>query len=259
MSGELLTEQRANGVISLTLSNIAKKNALDDGMINGLITQLNHFGARKDCRLVLLTGVGEHFCAGRDLGSLAIDELSAEQLEQTFSNLRALAYAFEQFPKPIVSVIEGYCLGLGGAIAAWSDIALSSHTARFGFPEAKVGISPSLTAISLQRTLSAKATKRLLLTGTQISADEAMQIGLITESVDTQALQAATAALIDELLQASPEAQRMCKKLLRDADSQPFNKAIELAMQTTIAAALTSDAAHGRASFKNKRNPSWNH
>lgn len=251
-------EQRSEGVCVLQLSNPERRNALTLGMIECLTYELARLAGDPTCRVVLLRGEGSHYCAGRDISDLdSPEKRQTEEIRIELRKLRDMAFALSRFPKPVVSVIRGYALGLGAALVALSDIAIATENARFGFPEAKIGIPPSLTAAILWRAVAPKAAMPLLLGGVTIDAREAERIGLVSKAAETEELEQETQAILAKLLQASPTAVALCKDLIRHSADLDFPRALDLAVETAFSGMATDDAVEGRCAFLEKRRPVW--
>ncbi|RUZ71535.1 enoyl-CoA hydratase/isomerase family protein [Mesorhizobium sp. M7A.F.Ca.US.006.01.1.1] len=253
--GAVRTELKADGCAVLRLSNAARRNALDDGMLDRLLAELVRLSAEGRCRMILLEGEGEHFCAGRDLSGLDIDGVSDEQLRRDFSRLRDIAQAFRDAPKPVLCVVRGYALGLGAALVGWSDIALAACDARFGFPEVKVGIPSTFSGLSLLGRVPLKMAMNLVLTGAPVDGSEAERIGLVSRAVPTAKLEALAAGAVEAMLQASPSAIARTKALFRAAADAPPGARPGLALGATLAGIRATDAVEGRSAFREKRQP----
>ena len=257
--GSLRVERRSGGCIMLVLENERRKNALDLAMLRALQESLAALAADNECRLVALRGQGENFCAGRDISELGgAEEPPADgALRPDFELLGDLATRLYHFPKPTLAVVRGYALGLGAALVALCDLAIAEEGARFGIPEAKVGVPPSLTTVALLQVVAPKAAARILFTGAPIGAREAQRIGLITEAVADGDLEAACETLVGALLEASPTAVQLCKGLMRATEAQGFPGSVEQALRMAMRGLGTEDAIEGRRAFLEKRRPVW--
>lgn len=257
--GRIRVERPSDGCVALVLENERRKNALDIAMLTGLQEALATLADDGACRLVIIRGQGENFCAGRDISELsASDEPEPGGMPRAdFERLRGLAMALYHFPKPTLAMVRGYALGLGCALAALCDLAVAEEGARLGIPEAKVGVPPSLTTVALMQVVPLKAAARILFTGSLIDARHAERIGLITEAVPGDRLDAACDKLVRELLDVSPSAVRLCKELMRATESGDFAGNVDQALQMATRGLGTPDAVEGRRAFLEKRRPVW--
>ena len=257
--GSIRVERRSDGCAILVLENEPRRNALDATMLGGLQDALATLADDAECRIVVLRGQGENFCAGRDISELGASEPQSDgPLRADFERLRALAITLYDFPKPTIAVVRGYALGLGAALVALCDLAIAEDTARLGIPEVKVGVPPSLTTVALMRAVPLKAATRILFTGSLIDARHAERIGLITEAVPGDQLEAAYERLVRELLDVSPTAVQLCKDLMRATENEGFAESVDRALNMAMRGLRTADDIEGRRAFLEKRRPVWN-
>jgi enoyl-CoA hydratase/carnithine racemase len=249
---------RRDGCGILTLCNAPRRNALNHAMLASLREALTTLAGDASCHAVVIEGQGAHFCAGRDISELSSAEaLSDDDLRADFDKLRTLFTALHAFPKPLISVVRGYALGLGAALICFSDIVLADTTARLGIPEVKVGVAPSITTVVLMRAVPSRAAARLLFTGAIIDAPQARDFGLVSEVVQPDALAPAVAKVLEELQAASPSAVSLCKRLMRTVESADFPTSLDHAIDLAIGSLRTPDALEGRRAFLEKRKPNW--
>ncbi|MPZ55193.1 MAG: hypothetical protein GEU91_01605 [Rhizobiales bacterium] len=251
--GSVEIEQRDDGCLTLTFNNPRVRNALSLAMLVEIQRTLAAAAQDPKCRLVVFRGFGADFCAGRDISDVGdIEALSDDDLRRDLQPVKQTVLAIHDFPKPVMSAVTGYALGLGASIVALSDIAIADAGARFGYPEVKIGIPPSLTTISLLATVPPKAALPLLFGAAMINAREAQSIHLITKACDPDTVAATTEDWIDRLSKASPSAVAMCKRLVRTSAGLDFASKLDLAVETAVAGFRTEDATAGRRAFLKK-------
>lgn len=250
-------QRDARGIVTCWIDNPARRNALNDGMLDALAGVMEGAGAR-GARAVFVRGRHNIFCSGRDLGELDANEGEDEAaLARRIAPALRLARAVRHCAVPTVAVIEGKAVGLGVALAAWCDMALASDGASFSIPEARAGIAPSFTAVSLMQAIGRRAALSLCLTGRSVGAAEALSLGLVQQVAVALDLEAAVEALAGSFVKGSPQALRQTKALLEDAAGPSFDAAIALASQTAVASMRAEEAAEGMAAFRAKRSPAW--
>jgi len=252
MAGDsLLSERRADGSAWITLNRPEVHNAFDDRLIVELTAALSNLGADDAVRAVVLTGSGRSFSAGADLNWMRRSSTYGEA--ENMADARALAILMKtlhELPKPTVARVNGAALGGGAGLVACCDIAVASADARFGTTEVRLGLIPA--AIGLRQA------RRLMLTGERIAAAEAARIGLVHDVVPPERLDAAVAALLEDLLKGGPGALAAVKRLLRDLTGRPID--VELVDDTArriAALRTTAEAQEGVAAFLAKRQPVW--
>lgn len=212
MSEALLVDRRG-AVVTLTINRPEHRNALTAEMIAGLGSTLEALRSEEGVAVVVLRGAGEHFSIGRDDSSLG-DQLSfpAHRLRQAYDRIRRLNLALASFPAITIAAVRGQALGAGCGIACQCDIVLAADDARFGFPEIDRGLPPTIVMSYLGRVLQRRSAFELIVTGRQVGAAEAVQIGLATRTVPVAAFEQALQQTVDLLAGKSAFALRRCKE-----------------------------------------------
>jgi enoyl-CoA hydratase/carnithine racemase len=188
-----LVQVRSEGAVSVvTLNAPTKRNSLSTQMLAELAQTLGGLGAGGDCRAIVLTGAGEHFCAGGDVSSMTPDRPmlgSRERIEAAHRVIRAIAGG----PKPVVAAVEGFAFGAGLSLAAASDYVVSSRTAKYAAVFSKVGLLPDMGALwTLPQRVGLAQAKKLIFSARTVTAEEALELHLVDELADPgQALPAA--------------------------------------------------------------------
>src|SRR3989440_7389796 len=167
-------------VALITLNRPEKRNALNDALVAALKGALRDADAREEVRAVVLTGAGADFCSGADLSALQkISEASVEENLEDARKLLELYALIRSVRVPIVAAVRGRALAGGCGLATACDIVLAASSARFGYPEVKIGFVPALVMAILLRNVSEKRAFELITRGEEISADEAERAGLV--------------------------------------------------------------------------------
>jgi methylglutaconyl-CoA hydratase len=260
MAGDsLLSERRADGSAWITLNRPEVHNAFDDRLIVELTAALSNLGADDAVRAVVLTGSGRSFSAGADLNWMRRSSTYGEA--ENMADARALALLIKtlhELPKPTVARVNGAALGGGAGLVACCDIAVASADAKFGTTEVRLGLIPAVIGPYVVAAIGIRQARRLMLTGERIAAAEAARIGLVHDVVPPERLDAAVAALLEDLLKGGPGALAAVKRLLRDLTGRPID--VELVDDTArriAALRTTAEAQEGVAAFLAKRQPVW--
>src|SRR5947209_17275468 len=171
------------GAVALvTLNRPEKRNALDDALIADLKDALRDADSREDVRAVLLTGAGADFCSGADLSALKkISEASVEENLEDAHSLMELYALIRRVSVPVVAAVRGRALAGGCGLATACDIVLAASSARFGYPEVRIGFVPAMVMAILRRNVSEKRAFELITRGAEISAAEAERVGLVNQ------------------------------------------------------------------------------
>ena len=215
-----------HGVRTLTLNRPEKRNALSPELIDELELALKD-AAESSCGVVILTGAGPAFCAGLDLEHLAtISARTHEENRRDSENMARLLRNLYAFPKPVIAAVNGPAIAGGMGLATIPDFTLAVPEAKFGYTEVRIGFVPAIVASFLLRQIGEKHTRDLLLTGRLIKAQEAHQLGLVTQIVTADQLMATARALAHSLLQNSPQAMQSVKRLLAKHASRRLDEEI---------------------------------
>ena len=203
-------------------------------------------------RIIVLRATGEHFSSGGYIKGFI--EASPETVSKLAWNIAAPA----RCAKPVVVATRGYCFGVGFEISLACDFRIASQTARFALPEQKLGQIPgSGGSARLQKIIGITRTKDMVMRSKRISAQQAHDWGIVTELVADSELETATDALVAELLEFSPLAQRTAKKLLNDTEDASLSIAIELEGHCYSRLRSSDDFREGVAAFHDKRAPKF--
>ena len=249
---ELLQRQQ-DGVLWLTINRPERRNAISPGVLAGLIEALTRANADREVRAIVLTGAGDKaFCAGADLATGQSFKFDYSEPTQGIANLFRLS---RQLNVPLVARVNGACMAGGMGLMAMCDMVVAAPHAIFGLPEVKVGVFPAQVLSVLNGLIGARALTELCVTGEPISAQEALQLGLINRVADD--LDAGVQALLDRFLDKSPAAIRRGLYLMKRIGAMSFEESMAFTESQIGLFALTEDAAEGQAAFREKRKPQW--
>jgi len=203
-------------------------------------------------RIIVLRAAGAHFSSGGYIKGFI--EASPEHVSKLAWNIAAPA----RCAKPVIAATRGYCFGVGFEISLACDFRIASETAQFALPEQKLGQIPgSGGSARLQKIVGITRTKDIVMRSRRIKAAQAHDWGIVTEVVPDAELEAATDALVQELLAFSPLAQRTAKKLLNDTEDAGLSIAIELEGHCYSRLRASDDFREGVAAFHEKRAPQF--
>jgi 2-oxoglutaroyl-CoA hydrolase len=199
-------------------------------------------------RVIVLRAAGEHFSSGGNIKGFM--EASPEHVSKLAWNIAAPA----RCSKPVVAANRGYCFGVGFEISLACDFRIVSETCFYALPEQKLGQIPgSGGSARLQKIVGITRTKDIVMRSKRIPGKQALDWGIATECVPDAKLEAATDALVDELLSFSPLAQRTAKKLLNDTEDATLSIAIELEGHCYSRLRQSDDFREGVEAFHSKR------
>jgi methylglutaconyl-CoA hydratase len=252
----LLTES-SHGVRTITLNRPEKLNALTPALIEELTLALQE-AEKCDCGVVILTGAGQAFCAGLDVEHLEILNADSPENSRTDSeNMATVLRMLYDFRKPVIAAVNGPAIAAGTSLATISDITLATPESKFGYNEVRVGFVPAIEASFLLRQVGEKRTRELLLTGRLLKAQEALQLGLVTQIVGVEELMQTARAIAQGLLLNSPQAMHCLKCLLAKHASKRLDEEIEEAISVNALQRSMEDFKEGVEAFKKRRKAEW--
>jgi E-phenylitaconyl-CoA hydratase len=248
--------ERTGHVATITYNRPEVLNAVNGELRRDLNGAFARFRDEDEAWVAIVTGAGRAFCAGADLrdGAGATGEFAGSFWEKPTVN------SFEsgwEIYKPVIAAVNGHCLGYGLTLVTWCDFVLASERARFGYPEAALGIPAMVGAIRLPQRLSWSDAMELLMTGEAIDADHAQRIGLVWRVVAHEELMDEARRLADRLVAGAPLAQRAMKEMAMRAPHLSSPEAIRMGEAMRLAAASTADATEGLRAAAEGRPARW--
>ncbi len=239
-------------VAYITLNRPDKLNAIDVEMLDELWRIMHDFNDTPGLWIAVITGRGRAFSVGHDLVSMAgrgddlySSEISTEDL-----------YVYQtQIFKPIIAAVNGFCLAQGGGIALASDIRIASDRAQFGWPQAKRGIGSVSGPCMLAQRIPLNLALESLFTGDMISAQRALELGLVNSVVPHDQLSSAVDDLVQKLLRNAPLPMRAMKEVAVRGLSMRLEDRVRLAGIVNRRLQRTEDAQEGLKAFEEKRTP----
>ncbi|MGH2583992.1 MAG: enoyl-CoA hydratase/isomerase family protein [Dehalococcoidia bacterium] len=246
-------------IATITLDRPEALNAIDREMNARLAETWRRFDADDEAWVGILTGAGDRaFCAGADLIDLIPDATArARAGGLTEFNFGGNTRDFQTW-KPCIAAINGFALAGGLEIALACDLRIAVPRARFGLPEVRWAIIPGGGGTQrLPRLIPAAKAMELILTGKQIDAEEALQIGLINEMVEPERLMPAAREMAEALLQNGPLALRAAKQAVLQGLDSTLDEGLKLELGLFGKLLLTEDADEGPKAFAEKRAPQY--
>jgi methylglutaconyl-CoA hydratase len=249
----------ADRIGTITLNRPEKRNALNPEMIQALHDVFLQAEQDDRCKVIVLRGRGEAFCSGADLAYLqSLQQFTVEQNLDDSRRLRDLLLLMYRLKKVIIAEVQGSAIAGGCGLMTVCDFAFTVPAAKFGYTEVRIGFVPALVSVFLIRKIGEARTRQLLLTGKLITAEEAHQLGLITEVVAPDKLTTAVLQLAASLIRsASTQSLQLTRKLIDEVQNYPLEEALERAARENAQARTTDDCKKGVDSFLNKQPISW--
>ncbi|QQS11120.1 MAG: enoyl-CoA hydratase/isomerase family protein [Rhodospirillales bacterium] len=248
----------ARGVATLTLARPELHNAMNGVMWREMLDAARALEANADARVVVLTGEGQSFCAGGDLGyQQAQGDAGLDQRLDEARRFSALLHALDSLSKPLVGRINGAAYAGGFSLISVTDVAIGVDTANFAITEARLGLVPAIMLPFVVRRLGVVNARRLFLTARRFTAKEAVSYGLLHDAVAPGALDAAVEDEVAHVLRCGPAAVRTIKQLIAQADRHGVAVPDEFTIGKVAEMWSSPEGAEGILSFFEKRRPAW--
>jgi len=244
--------EKSDRVATITINRPDKLNALNAEVRLTIAMALEQLRQDDDVRVAVLTGAGEKaFIAGADIGEFkgksGVEGYRYIQTGDVYS-------AVERFPKPLIAMVNGFCLGGGCEVAMACDIRIASDTAKFGQPETNLGLIPGGGGTQrLPRLVGQGKAMKLIYTGDIIGAEEAERIGLVDEVVPKDELKQRTMMLAEKIAEKSPASLQAVKETIRAAWQMPLDAGLRFEKEWFGLLFSTEDMHEGVAAFLEKR------
>jgi len=240
-------------VARVTLNRPEKRNALNDAVIAGIKDGLKKASQDERVRVVVISGAGKDFCSGADLS--ALQKIANASVAENAEDARLLLELFlliRQLPIPVVAAVIGRALAGGCGLATACDVVLAASSARFGYPEVKIGFVPAMVMAILRRNVSEKRAFELITRGAEISADQAKLFGLVNHVFPEASFAEDVNQYVSEFEKMSASAIGLTKTLLYQMDGMAFPQALETGADVNVIARLTDDCQQRIAKFLQK-------
>jgi enoyl-CoA hydratase len=253
---ESIRIDRDGAVAIVTIDRQEKRNALSSTVRAELVAALDALRDDAEARVLVVTGAGEKaFVAGADIGEFAgrtpLEQRAAMTGRRVFDEVAA-------YPKPVIAMINGFCLGGGCELALACDVRIASDTAKLGQPEINLGIIPGGGGTQrLPRIIGMGQAMRLVLSGEIVDAAEALRIGLVDVVHPAAELREKTLELARKMAEKSPVALRMAKSAVRAAAEMPLAAGLQYETEAFVTCFASEDKAEGVAAFLEKRPASF--
>ncbi|MBB5189002.1 methylglutaconyl-CoA hydratase [Zhongshania antarctica] len=259
MSNELQTVLDSVGVFTITMNRPHVHNAFDDKQIIRLTKALIEAQNSEKARIVVIQSQGSSFSAGGDLNYMKRMGMNSYQdnLEDG-KQLAALMKALYFHPLPTIAKVQGAAFGGGVGLVCCCDYAIGTPKARFALSEVKLGMAPATIAPYVVRAIGARASRQMFMSGRRTDAQRALQIGLISDLVETDKLDAAVDDLVSDLLNNAPNAIKICKRVVQEVSGGGITEdMIGHTIKMIAEIRESEEAQEGLSAFLAKRPPNW--
>jgi len=251
----LVLYELLDGIAILTLDNSGRRNALSMEMLTAFKEHLERIEGDPAVRAVVLRAEGPVFSAGHDLREL--QSANEESATRIFALCTEVMEAIRLLPQPVIAQVQGLATAAGCQLVASCDIAVASEEATFATPGVKIGLFCTTPGVALARSVPSKKAMEMLLTGTPISAQEALQHGLVSSVVPAEELEERSMELARQVAAASSHIVAIGKRAFYEQLELDRPAAYQAAQRVMVRNLRAHDAKEGIDAFLNKREPKW--
>ena len=257
MDAELLVQTRdARGVVTLTLNDPVRFNALGASMLEALQSALTELATDTGVRVVVLAAQGKAFCAGHNLKDMAAHP-QLDYYQDLFAQCSRMMLSIARLPVPVIARVQGMATAAGCQLVAQCDLAVASTQASFATSGIQYGLFCATPSVPLVRNIPFKQAMEMLLTGDFMDAETAQSRGLVNRVVAPEDLDAEVEKLVQAIVQKPATAVRMGKELLYRQRELGLQAAYQLAGEVMACNMMDADAQEGAQAFAQKRVPHW--
>ena len=244
-----------DGIAVLTLNNPDRRNALSFLTLLNLERRLSEIVADPDARVVVIRSEGPVFSSGHDLNELVNGD--PEDYTAVFDACTRVMEGIRLLPKPVIAQVQGLATAAGCQLVATCDIAVAADTAAFATPGVQIGLFCTTPGVAVARSVMPKKAMEMLLTGRPISAQEALDFGLISRIVPAEELEAQVMDLAKQIASASAYTLALGKAAFYQQIEMDRPAAYQFASKVMVDNLQTDDAKEGISAFLEKRIPVW--
>lgn len=254
---ELVLQTRdARGVVEITLNRPDTFNVLSSEVMGALQHSLDQLAQDPNVRVVVLSAQGKAFCAGHDLREMRASP-SLAYYQALFHQCSRMMMTLQRLPVPVIARVNGIATAAGCQLVAMCDMAVVSTSSKFAVSGINLGLFCSTPSVALSRNLGRKAAFEMLMTGDFISAEQALDKGLVNAVVAPDQLDAEVHRYVERILAKPRTAVAIGKKLFYEQLEQPLEAAYANAEQAMACNMMDEAALEGVQAFIDKRTPSW--
>jgi enoyl-CoA hydratase/carnithine racemase len=255
MIDQLILHKQDDGILYLTLNNPDRRNSLSSHLLAELKDSLDDIQDDSTVRVVVVRSEGPAFSSGHDLNELVNGD--TESYASLFAACTSVMEAIRLSPKPVIAEVQGLATAAGCQLVATCDLAIASETALFATPGVQIGLFCTTPGVALSRAVRTKKAMEMLLTGTPITANQAVEYGLINRAVPADKLKGEVKELARTISNASAYTVALGKSAFYRQREMDIPTAYEMAEKVMVENLLAVDAQEGITAFLEKRTPHW--
>ncbi len=244
---------KAEGSVARITLNRPEHNLLNESMLRELSDAVSFAGERDEIKLIVLDSACRVFCGGIDVG-----EYTSQRVFQMLDAFHAAFSGMLETSKPVICVVNGPAIGGGAELAAFGDFVIATPKARFAQPEISIGVFPPLASTILPFLVGPKVALELVLTGEPVTAERALELGLVNRLVPEVQLQQAVSDLIHRITSHSGPVLTMAKRAILGGMGMSLKDGLKHSMNIFLNELYRlEDSQEGVRALVEKRKPNW--
>jgi enoyl-CoA hydratase/carnithine racemase len=251
--------ERMGPIAHLILNNPATRNALSLPVIQSILTHLDEVARDPGVRVLIVRGEGSAFCAGHNLKDMVAPEADLHAHRRLFSTCSKMMLQLHRLPQVVIAQVHGIATAAGCQLVAACDLAVAETGAKFATPGVKIGLFCSTPMVPLVRVIGRRRALEMLVTGRFVSAQEALDWGLVNRVVPLERLSEETLELAESIASFSRFTLAFGKEAFYSQVDLDERAAYDFAKEAIVMNCLADDAQEGMRAFVEKRAPIWKH
>ena len=246
----------ATGIVAHLTMNRPKQNIMNIDMLKEMVRAIESLSTREDVRMILLNSAPE--CEGYFSLGVGAEGYTSQMVFQMMDAFHNVFRSMIEVSKPVLAVVDGVASGAGAELAAFCDLVVATERAQFRQPEIKLGVFPPLGAVVYPRVIGPRRAMELLLTGDPISAQQALQMGLVNRVVPRSSLKETVDSLVKRVSDQSGPVLQLLKRVIFEGTWRPFDQALKRAQDIYLNQLFElEDSQEGLRALIEKRKPVW--
>ena len=250
--------ETADGVMTVTLADVANRNALGAALVGGLLDAIAAANDDSAIRAIVITNEGSTFCAGANLKERsAANRKQSSGSAQGSAGFDTLLSEIQTSPTPVIGKINGHVVGGGNGLAAALDISIAAEDVKFGFTEVRLGVAPAIISVVCLPKMRHGEAMEVFLRGNRFPATRAAELGLISRAVPADQLDAAVNEVLADLRLGGPKALGFAKSLVYEVPGMEQKEAFAWTADLSQRLFKSEEAAAGMKAFLKREKPPW--
>ncbi len=255
MTYTTIKKERVGSTAIITINQPETMNKLDFTNMEEIISALKEEERNLECTAIILTSVGDYFCGGGNLGDFRTK--CSMEIRDFGDSLKSIHCTIAGLSKPVIAAVQGHAFGGGFSLVEACDLAVASEEACFATPESRHGLGPAIAMVGAIQTVPKKMAMQLAFLGDQLTAEEALEKGLVNLICPKEDVLSKTIEIAERISKNNPSAIALCKKLYIQTVDLSYDKQLEYAIGILVSMLKADDAAIAYRANQEGDKPVW--